>query len=58
MKFIFDIIEMSSVRHTVDAENLMEAETKINKIHCSGKLNVEKYGVHDSEIKLVKITND
>lgn len=58
MKFIFDIIETFSVRHTVEAGSLMEAESKIQEAHWAGKLDIKKYGVHDSEIKLIKITND
>lgn len=58
MKFTFEVIESSSIRHTVEAENLMEAESKMYEVHWSGKLDIEKYGVHDSEIKLIKIMND
>lgn len=58
MKFTFEVIESSSIRHTVEAESLMEAESKIQKAHWSGKLDIEKYGVRDSEIKLIKIDSE
>lgn len=54
MKFTFNIIKSFSARHTVEAENLMEAESKMYEIYW----HIENYGFHDSKIKLVKITND
>ena len=57
MKFTFEIVESSSVRHTVEADNLMEAENQIDKIMCSGNVNAKKYGTYESNIKLVRISN-
>lgn len=58
MKFTFEIVETSSVRHTVVAESLMEAESKMNETYWAGKVDIEKYGAHEYNINLVKIAND
>lgn len=56
MKFTFNIIETSVLAHTVEAENLMEAEKKINSAYCNGDLDIPKYGIHSSEFELIKIS--
>ena len=56
MKFTFNIIETSVLAHTVEAENLMEAESKINSVYCSGSLDIPKYGIHSSDFELIEIS--
>ena len=56
MKFTFNIIETSVLSHTVEAENLMEAESKINSVYCNGSLDIQKYGVHLSDFELIEIS--
>lgn len=56
MKFTFNIIETSVLTHTVEAENLMEAENKINSVYCNGSLDIPKYGIHSSDFELIEIS--
>lgn len=56
MKFTFNIIETSVLTHTVEAENLMEAESKINSVYCNGSLDIQKYGIHLSDFELIEIS--
>lgn len=57
VKFGFEIQEISSVQHVVEADNLMDAEEQIEKICRTGHLNAQKYGDYSLNIKLVRISN-